>query len=150
MNGYKFIATFFGIGYIGKGAGTIAALFVGVLLYYGVQFNIYTSARLFSLCIALMATGTFVSSKVEKVWGKDSKRVVVDEALGMCVSVVFLPISAGLLLSGFLLFRFFDIYKPLFIRKTEKLPGGWGVMTDDLLAGVYTNCILHMYLFATI
>jgi len=147
MSGYKFIATFFGIGYIGKGAGTIAALFVGVLLYYGVQFNIYTPNRLFSLCVALMALGVHVSAKVEKSWGKDSKYVVIDEAVGMCVSVLFLPLGFITLLSGFILFRFFDIYKPLFIRKTEHLPGGWGVMTDDVVAGIYSNIVLQSALF---
>jgi phosphatidylglycerophosphatase A len=147
MGLHKFIATFFGIGYIGKGAGTIAAFVVCLLLYYGVQFNVHTPSRLLLLSFVLMAVGVIVSTQVEKIWGKDSNKVVIDEALGMAVSMLFLPLNFKTLLAGFILFRFFDIYKPLYIRRAEALPGGWGVMTDDLLAGIYTNIILQLSVF---
>jgi len=54
-----------------------------------------------------------------------------------------LPVNWKIVLAALILFRFFDIVKPLFIRKVEALPGGWGVMFDDVLAGVYTNLILQ-------
>lgn len=147
MTGSKFIATFFGIGYIGKGAGTVAALIVCVLLYYGVQFNVHTPSRLFLLSLLIMVVGVIVSNRVEASWGKDSKMVVIDEVLGMAVSMLFLPVTLTTLLAGFILFRFFDIAKPLFIRRTEALPGGWGVMTDDLVAGIYTNIVLQLGIY---
>jgi phosphatidylglycerophosphatase A len=82
-------------------------------------------------------------NKVEPIWGKDHSRVVIDEVAGLFVSVLFVPATLQYLIAGFILFRFFDIAKPLFIRRLEALPGGWGVMADDLLAGVYANIILH-------
>jgi phosphatidylglycerophosphatase A len=56
---------------------------------------------------------------------------------------LFVPAQVKYIIAAFILFRFFDIVKPLFIRRLEKLPGGWGVMADDLLAGIYTNIILQ-------
>jgi phosphatidylglycerophosphatase A len=92
----------------------------------------------------LTVVGVWVSMEVEKDWGKDSSRVVIDEAAGMCISLLFVPVSLAYMITALLLFRFFDILKPLYIRKAESLPGGWGVMTDDVLAGVYTNIVLQV------
>jgi phosphatidylglycerophosphatase A len=61
----------------------------------------------------------------------------------MCISLLFVPITVQWIVTALVLFRFFDIVKPLYIRKAEALPGGWGVMTDDILAGVYSNIVLQ-------
>jgi phosphatidylglycerophosphatase A len=82
--------------------------------------------------------------------GKDSYRVVIDEVAGMWVSLLFVPITTPTLVAGLVLFRFFDITKPLYIRRMEKLPGGVGVMMDDVLAGVYTNILLQIGLHYTL
>lgn len=74
----------------------------------------------------------------EPYWGEDPSRVVVDEMVGVWITLLAAP--AGHVwygLAAFVLFRFFDILKPLGIRRMEKLPGGVGVMMDDVLAGVY-------------
>jgi len=142
----RIIATFFGIGYIGKGAGTIAVLVVCALLYCGTSFHVYSSHRLLLLALVLMAAGVASASQVEKDWGKDSSRVVIDEALGMTVSLLYLPLSLMTIIPAFILFRFFDIAKPLLIRRTEALPKGWGVMADDLLAGIYTNILVRIFI----
>jgi phosphatidylglycerophosphatase A len=84
--------------------------------------------------ILVTITGIWSAAKVEPAWGKDSSRVVIDEAAGMCVSLLLIPAELKYIIAGLVLFRFFDIAKPLLIRKTELLPGGWGVMMDDLLA----------------
>ena len=73
--------------------------------------------------------------------------MVIDEVAGMWVSVLFLPQNLWLLIAGFILFRFFDIVKPLYIRRMEAFKGGWGVMLDDVLAGVYANIILQVIVF---
>ncbi|MEO6981354.1 MAG: phosphatidylglycerophosphatase A, partial [Mucilaginibacter sp.] len=65
--------------------------------------------------------------------------VVIDEVAGMCISLLFTPVELKYVITALVLFRFFDIVKPLFIRKMEKVPSGWGIMMDDVLAGVYTN-----------
>ena len=81
---------------------------------------------------------------MEDKWGKDSPRIVIDEVAGMCLSLLFVPVRWQYLAIGLLLFRFFDIAKPLYIRKMENLKGGWGVMMDDMLAGLYSNLVLQI------
>ena len=84
------------------------------------------------------------ADRVEEIWGKDHNRVVFDEVAGMCITLLFVPLKWEYTLIGLILFRFFDILKPLYIRKLEELPGGWGVMADDVLAGIYANVILQL------
>lgn len=142
---HKLIATGLGIGYIGKGAGTIAAV-ITCFFWYLFQSDSINSSFLipFLITIIIIAIGIWSSGRVEIVWGKDHNRVVIDEVAGMCVTLLFLPVSIKYMVMGFVLFRFFDIVKPLFIRKLELLKGGWGVMLDDLLAGIYSNLILQI------
>ena len=78
---------------------------------------------------------------------KDPREVVVDETVGMLMTYLWLPANLFTVLAGFALFRFFDIVKPLFIRKIETLPGGWGIVLDDILAGVYANVLLRAVLW---
>ena len=80
---------------------------------------------------------------LDPAWGVDPWRVVVDVMVGVLISLLAAP--AGHVwygLAAFMLFRFFDILKPLGIRRMEKLPGGWGVMMDDILSGVYGFIVL--------
>ncbi|PJJ83420.1 phosphatidylglycerophosphatase A family protein [Mucilaginibacter auburnensis] len=141
----KLIASIGGIGYI-KGGGTIAAAVtcgsIWLLWHGGVSPLVF-----FALCIAVTLLGVFVGNKVEPYWGKDSYRVVIDEVAGMWITVLFLPPSLSLLIAGFILFRFFDIVKPLGVRRMEVFPGGWGVMADDVLAGIYANIVLQVAVF---
>jgi phosphatidylglycerophosphatase A len=88
--------------------------------------------------------GIWSAGVVENDWGKDSSRVVIDEVAGMCIGLLFVPVNVKWMITALLLFRFFDIVKPLYIRRLEKLPGGWGVMADDILAGIYSNIVLQV------
>jgi phosphatidylglycerophosphatase A len=140
---FKLIATVLGIGYV-KGGGTVAAVACCLALYLAQAGGASLPVGLASLLtVALLAVGTLAAQRVEGVWGKDSYRVVIDEVAGMWVGMLLIPITGPRLLVGLVLFRFFDIVKPLFIRKMEALPGGVGVMMDDVLAGIYTNLLLH-------
>ena len=77
---------------------------------------------------------------------KDNKHIVIDEFIGYLVSIMFLPLTIGYVISAFFLFRIFDILKPPPIRNLEKvLSGGIGIMLDDLLAGIFTNIILQIW-----
>jgi phosphatidylglycerophosphatase A len=93
--------------------------------------------------------GTIASDRAEGIFDeKDSSFIVIDEATGFLVTIAFHSITPLLILIGFVLFRFFDILKPFPIRQTEtKLPGGLGVMFDDIIAGVYANIILTFGLY---
>ena len=139
----KIIATCFGIGYIQKGAGTIAALFccLAWYLFNLAALNVYWQLLQVALLFVL---GTIAATTVEGEWGHDSNRVVIDEWMGMAVALFLIPFSWVNIICAFVFFRFFDIVKPIFIRKAEAFPGGWGVMSDDLLAGIYSNLILHL------
>jgi phosphatidylglycerophosphatase A len=138
---HKLFSTTLGIGYI-KGGGTLAAI-ACCICWYLAWHGDYPPVVL-SVAITLIITflGVWSSTIVEKTWGKDPSRVVIDEVAGMCIGLLFLPVQLRYVLCALVLFRFFDIAKPLYIRKMEQLPGGWGIMMDDLLAGIYTNILI--------
>ena len=140
---FKIIASVAGIGYV-KGGGTVAAVICCLGLYLARAHGVTTLLLPAGLLTAgLLAVGTLAAQRVEASWGKDSSRVVIDEVAGMWVSMLLVPITMPRLVAGLVLFRFFDIVKPLYIRRMEQLPGGAGVMMDDILAGVYSCLLLH-------
>lgn len=147
----KIISSFFGIGFIKKGGGTVAAL-VAALVWYFIAVKsgaVYGSGGIWlqaSVLIILFAAGVWSGNIVEAAWGKDSYRVVLDEVLGMCIALFMIPVTWQTVLAALILFRLFDIVKPFYIRRMEKFSGGWGVMLDDVLAGVYANIIVHIIL----
>jgi phosphatidylglycerophosphatase A len=145
MNIHKIIASCFGIGHL-KGGGTIAAAITSIIWYtvFFYQTSWYLSVAT-SLCI--VGLGIWSGNKVDALWGKDSSKVVIDEVAGMCIALLFVPISVVNVLIALFLFRFFDIVKPLYIRKLEALPKGWGVMMDDVVAGLYANVLLNVFVY---
>lgn len=140
---HKLITSVFGIGYIGKGGGTIAAT-AFCLLFIIIPADWYTNYLQAAVTIAVFIFGVWSASAVDAIWGKDSNKVVIDEVAGMMVTLLFIPVNVSLIIAGLILFRFFDIVKPLFIKKLESLPKGWGVMADDLLAGIYARIVLQI------
>jgi phosphatidylglycerophosphatase A len=146
---HRLISTCLGIGYIPKGGGTVAALFCCIAWYFAWRGGNEPFWLPLLITLGLFLLGVYSSGKVEAGWGKDSYRVVIDEVVGMCVTLLFVPVRWPYLLIGLLLFRLFDIAKPFYIRKMEELNGGWGVMMDDLLAGVYANLLLQLAVFTT-
>ena len=139
---HKLFSTCFGIGYIGKGAGTVAAVACCICWYLAWRGGYPPVVISLGITAIITFIGVWSSSVVEPIWGKDPSRVVIDEAAGMCISLLFIPVTIKYVICGLFLFRFFDIVKPIFIRKMELLPAGWGIMMDDVLAGIYTNIIL--------
>ena len=141
----KLLSSVLGIGYLGKGGGTVAAVACCCWLYQtrgrGRNLRPGPATR---TTVALLAVGTLAAQRVEADWGKDSSRVVLDEVAGMWLSMLCVPATPANLAAGLLLFRFFDVRKPLGIRALERLPGGLGVMADDVLAGVYANAVLRL------
>ena len=100
---------------------------------------------LVGLIIAVTLIGVYSTQKVTPEWGDDPSKVVVDEFVGILVTMLFVPVTHLNLWMAFALFRFFDILKPLGIRTVDKkLKSAWGVMLDDVLAGVYACGVLHL------
>ena len=142
---HKITSTSLGIGYIGKGAGTVAAVATCLVWYFclsaGSNFLIPAV-----ITVLISALGIWSANIVEAQWGKDHQRVVIDEVAGMCIALLWIPVTPLHVVIALLLFRFFDIVKPLYIKRLENWPGGWGVMFDDILAGVYANIVLQIFL----
>ncbi|GAA4927606.1 phosphatidylglycerophosphatase A [Mucilaginibacter defluvii] len=145
----KLIASLFGIGYI-KGGGTYASIFTCVVLYFLWQVPaVLMPLPNVLIGLAILLIGIYTGNKVEPFWGKDSYRVVIDEVAGMWITMLFVPVNnIKLLVAGLILFRFFDMVKPLGVRRMEALKGGLGVMMDDVLAGVYANITLQVLVFS--
>src|ERR1700744_2516255 len=123
MQFIKLIATSLGIGYIGKGAGTVAAVACCICWYFAWAGGYPPVIAAIIVTVAITFLGVWAGNMVEPIWGKDHQRVVIDEVSGMCISLLFIPVTVPYVLSGLVLFRLFDITKPLLIRKLEKLPG---------------------------
>jgi len=144
---HRLISTCLGIGYTPKGGGTIAAAVCCIAWYFAwaggnEHFSVWTLQL--GITIGITLAGIWTANKVESEWGKDSYRVVIDEVAGMCLTLCFVPVRWQYIAVGLVFFRFFDIAKPLGIRKMEQLKGGVGVMMDDVLAGVYANLLLQI------
>ncbi|MCM1076862.1 MAG: phosphatidylglycerophosphatase A [Bacteroides sp.] len=157
----KFIATSFGAGYWPWGPGTAGAI-VGLILWIPlVLTGNFTTTVLATLGLIVVFTllGIWSAGIAERYWGPDPSRVVMDETVGQWITMLPLSIYASgpaALSSGsfwvwtlvsLILFRFFDIVKPLGVRKMEDLPGGTGVMADDILAGIYGACVLFIAMY---
>jgi phosphatidylglycerophosphatase A len=142
---HRLISTCLGIGYTPKGGGTVAAV-VGCLAWYfawaGGNSHLWAWQVLVTLVI--LFAGVYSAGKMERYWGEDSYRIVIDEVAGMCITLLFVPVRWPYVAIGLVLFRFFDIAKPLYIRRMEHIGGGWGVMMDDVLAGLYANLLLEI------
>jgi len=137
------ISSFFGIGFFPVAPGTLASL-ITILIYKYVLYQLKWPFML-SLFLVIYLLGVAASSKYVSISGKhDPGEVVIDEVLGQLVALFLLRPSWIMVLSAFFLFRFFDIIKPLFIKKAEKFSKGWGIMLDDIVAGIYTSIILNI------
>ena len=102
-----------------------------------------------AIVLALVVVSTWISHAAEKIeLQKDPKQVVVDEICGMAVTLFALPFTPAFIFAGFVLFRVLDILKPFPIRWVDKnVPGGLGIMLDDILAGVFANVLLRLGLY---
>src|SRR5580704_9976859 len=118
----RIISTGLGIGYIKKGAGSVAALATCAVWYFTLSHRPTNNILVGAVILAIFIIGVWSATMVEKIWGTDSRRVVIDEIGGMCVSLFLVPVYFPFIIIGFIFFRFFDIVKPLYIRKSEVLP----------------------------
>lgn len=143
---HKIIVTGIGFGLSPFAPGTAGALLAVLALYPISQVN-NPHYLLFGLSIVFYTLGVISTNYVEKEWGKDPSMVVIDEVIGLWISILFIPISLETAILAFILFRIFDIWKPLGIKKLEDIKGGHGVMLDDVLAGFYANIVLQIISF---
>ncbi len=139
----KLVSTGLGSGLSPVAPGT-AGTVVGLLIYF-----IHGFEKFYVIVPAILiffVWGTYAAGRMEKVYGHDPSRVVIDEIVAMWISLVFLPKQLILAAIGFFIFRMLDIFKPYPASYFDKKNGGIYIMLDDVVCGVYTNVILQLYL----
>ena len=143
------IATFFGVGHMYPGPGTWASAVTVALWWIAAHFiapGWHVPAAIL-IAVAVTLLGIPPSTVVARESGReDPGFVVIDEVAGQMIALVGAPLSWNYLLAGFILFRSFDILKPFPLRRLEKLPGGTGIMVDDVGAGLYALVLLQLWL----
>jgi phosphatidylglycerophosphatase A len=96
-----------------------------------------------AVIVALAAVGLWSATEAEHHFGGiDPGPVVIDEVIGMLISLAFIPVNSAGAIVAFLIFRFLDVVKPWPARRLEQLPGGFGVVLDDMMAGIYGNIVI--------
>ena len=143
---HRAVASVFGIGFLPMAPGTWASLLAAVS-WYLLQPLIAVNAIIpWILVGSIVLLGWLSVHRLHGAWGEDPSQVVVDEWAGTWIACLLLPFSIPAIAASVLFFRFFDILKPLGIRRLEKLHGPAGIMLDDILAGLYANFAVHLLL----
>jgi phosphatidylglycerophosphatase A len=139
----RLLATFFYSGYLPKAPGTWASGFTMIILFF-----IWPGQWYYQL-IAIAAVyrfGVWVSGRAEEYFGHDGRPIVIDEVAGQMMALFMAPIKFLPFMLGFAFFRLFDIYKPPPVRQWQSYRRGWGIMADDLAAGIYAVCLMQLVL----
>lgn len=143
----------FGIGYVPRGGGTLTSLVALIPAWFLAPYPLILAA----VILLFSALGVWAGFYAERNgWKHDDKRITIDEFCGMLLALLWLKSPFSLLGSilifamAFILFRLLDILKPPPLRQIERLPGGWGVMGDDLAAGLVTNGLIRLILLIPI
>ena len=145
-----FVATVAYCGYFPFAPGTVGSA-AGLIVYSLVW---WSQSRLLELGLiaGLFAAGVWAATAAERYFGSiDPGPVVIDEVVGMLITLAFIPAGVGAAIAGFVLFRIFDVIKPYPAGRLEQLHGGVGIMADDAMAAVYANASLRlaMWMFPT-
>ena len=137
-----FVATGAFVGYAPVAPGTFGSA-LGLAVLFVVRHSLSPSGEGATL-VLLAGIGVWSASEAERHFGRtDPGYIVIDEVVGMLVTLAFLPVNAMGILVAFLLFRLFDIVKPWPARRFERLHGGLGVMLDDVMAGIYAHLVMR-------
>jgi phosphatidylglycerophosphatase A len=140
------IGSAFGLGYAPFAPGTVASAAAAVIYFFIPA--LHNPLMLIPVILVSTALGVWSSGVMEEEYGEDPSQAVIDEVAGQWLALAFLPATPLVVLLAFVLFRFFDILKPGPIDSAQRLPGGWGIMTDDVLAGIFANVTLRVVMFA--
>lgn len=140
------VSTFFGIGYLPVAPGTWASLAAALLFKFALVQLAWPWVGAVILVVGILgiwAAGGFS----RRIGRRDPRQIVIDEVVGQWIVFMAVPPSWLNVAVGFFLFRILDILKPFGIRKIEALPGGWGIMADDVAAGLVSLALLQGFLF---
>jgi phosphatidylglycerophosphatase A len=140
----KLLSTCFGIGFFPAAPGTVTSI-VAVLCYFFIPV-LHNPLLLLFLVLLCSGAGIWAGGVMEEYYGEDPSVVTIDELAGQWLALVFLPEGIVPMALSLLFFRFFDIAKPGPVDALQRLPGGWGIMLDDLLAGFFANISVRVLL----
>lgn len=135
------LATFFGTGHFPFAPATFASLVLTVVLFLLPAPTLTTGLV---AAVAVTALAIPISTRAERFYGKDGSPIVIDEVAGMLITLLAMPRLWWVYGAGFLLFRVFDIWKPFPAGRAQRLKGGWGVVLDDVWAGLYAQLALRL------
>jgi phosphatidylglycerophosphatase A len=142
-----FVATVAYSGYFPFAPGTIGSI-AGLAVYLVVWWSQSIVVEV-ALIAGLFAAGVWAGTIAERYFGGiDPGPIVIDEVVGMLITLAFVPVGVTGAIAGFVLFRIFDVIKPYPAGRLERLHGGFGVMADDAMAAVYANVTLRILLWA--
>jgi phosphatidylglycerophosphatase A len=138
------IATVFGVGYAPIAPGTFGSA-AGLLVWWLLPASAVAQA---AAIVSLFVAGSWGGNVAERYFGRtDPGQVVIDEVMGMLITLFLNPVGWAGAFAGFVLFRIFDVIKPYPANRLERLHGGIGVMADDAMAAVYANLVLRAALY---
>ncbi len=144
---HHLFGTFGGVGHIPVIPATWTSLVVAVIYgFFGPDSAFATWPVQAGLLVGSVITGVIACGGLEREYGEDPKQATMDEAAGMVITLLAVPITWPVVLTGFVLFRIFDVIKLWPARRLEDLHGGWGIMADDLAAGIHARIILGILL----
>jgi phosphatidylglycerophosphatase A len=144
---HRAVASVFGVGFLPLAPGTWASLIAAAAWYFLQPYFAPWPWLPWLLAGLSVLAGSISVAVVSHAWGDDPSEIVVDEWAGTWIACLLLPHHPAAIAAAFLLFRFFDIVKPLGIRRLEQLHGSAGVMLDDLVAGLYANILVQLLVF---
>ena len=139
----KIIGTGLFTGYSPIAPGTAGSLLALLIFIFIPEIS---SVCWLGVIIVLFFVGVYCSTQLEKEYEHDPSQANIDEIVGMLISLLWLPKTWIIIFAAFFLFRIFDIVKPYPVNNLQSLPKGWGVMADDVLAGIYANLVLQISL----
>jgi phosphatidylglycerophosphatase A len=150
----KTIATALGSGYSPFAPGTAGSI-VGILLMFClnwmleiINIGFYSILLIDAVAISfVMVLGVWAIKRVHQIWSHDNGKIVIDEVIGVWIAAFAIPVKWYYYLIALILFRFFDIAKPLGIRKFDNMKSNWSVMLDDVLAGIYALILLLILVY---
>jgi len=140
----KFIGSGFFTGYSPVASGTVGSI-AAIIIYLIPGFE--QLIIIIPAIILFLVYGISLGNKFEAEYGKDPSQCTVDEVVGTWISLIALPKTIGIIIAAFLIWRILDIIKPPPARDLEKLKGGWGIMIDDVVCGIYTLILIHLIVY---
>ncbi len=140
----KFLGSGFYSGYMPFAQGTFGSLVaLSIYLIPGME----NPTILLILISVFSVVGIPIGTKFEAIYGKDPKQCTIDEMVGMWITLLFIPKYIWYILFAFIIWRILDIIKPFPANIFEKINGGWGIMLDDIMAGLYSLILVHIVIY---